>query len=82
MLRRLVLVVALGAGLLALGWTHLTHRIDAPVASATMTALPDPPTESELWPGTSTWAEAVLDTLTLEEKIAQLEFCTVHADMR
>ena len=39
--------------------------------SGTGAALPAPP-EDDLWPGTGEWTEAVMDTLTLEEKVSQL----------
>ena len=45
------------------------------VVSPTSAPTLDPgraPTQDELWPGSDGWADAVLDTLTLEEKVGQL----------
>lgn len=41
-------------------------------SGATASRAAPPPSEDTLWPGTGPWTKAVLDTLTLEEKVSQL----------
>ena len=44
----------------------------SPSSAPSLSRASAPPTPDELWPGSDVWADAVLDTLTLEEKVGQL----------
>ena len=60
---------------LAAFWAVLSPSLAPSLARASA-----PPTQDELWPGSDVWADAVLDTLTLEEKVGQLFVASASAN--
>lgn len=75
-MQRLAVTFSLLAVVSLLGWTAFFYLQPDSYLHA------DVPTEAELFPGTGAWAQAVLDTLTLEEKVSQLFSARAYSESR